>query len=315
MYCNQIAICKRYFVNDIFAKEALFFVLEDAHEHEFVQAMARFQVRDADFETFLQAQEKGELSRYLLLVSTDAKFASLSVRDGSLPIQEQDRLNLFGADLLMVPFTGETVEQLQLEFWEQLFRYPELLGSRGLEPPKIKLKNRVDYSRVSWGELSMIAGVPEGLGGHNPPGDALFMGLFLAGVQTPNWRPEFAETLVSELIRRLSDADLRGINRYIDYKKITPYEIAARRLRAEQTLRELYSIQYEFNLGYGRKTVAKAISKLKGDHLAEAAALAFVTTSKGFDFVTESADAAGFAEELQAAYESRHKAAREARGF
>jgi hypothetical protein len=309
MFCKQIAICKRYFVNDIFAKDALFFVLEDAHEHEFVQAMARFQVRDADFETFLLAQEKDELSRYLLLVSTDAKYASLSVRDGSLPIQEQDRLNLFGADLLIVPFTGETVEELQVEFWEQLFRYPELLRSRGLEPPKIKLKNRVDYSRVSWGELSMIAGVPEALGVpsiRNASSDALFMGLFLAGVQTPNWRPDFAETLVSELILRLSDADLRGSGRYIDYKKITPFEIAARRLRAEQTLRELYSIQYEFNLGYGRKTVAKAISRLKGDHLAEAAALAFVS---------KSAEAAGFAEELEAAYETHHKAAREARGF
>jgi hypothetical protein len=298
MHCNQVAICKRYFVDDHFAKEAVFFVMEDANEYEFAQAMGRSQVRDADFETFLMAKEKDELSRYLLLVSTDAKYASLSLRDGSCPLQNQDRLNLFGADLLMLPFTGETVEELQIEFWEQLFRYPELLSFRGLEPPKIKLKNRVDYSRVSWGELSMIAGVPEGLGGTNPPGDALFMGLFLAGVQTPNWRPDFAETLVSELIRRLSDEDLRGFGRYIDYKKITPFEIAARRLRAEKTLRELHSIQYKFNLGYGRKTVSKAISKLKGDHLAEVAALAFVTKSD-------------FAEELEAAYESSHKAARE----
>lgn len=299
MLCKQVAICKRYFVNDNFAKESVFFVIEDADPSHFVSAMARFQVRDEDFYSFLSAYEKEELSQYLLLVSTDGKYASLSLVDGSYPIQNQDRLNLFGADLLQVPFAGETTEELQVEFWQHLFRYPELLRSGGVEPPPMKLKNRIDYSRVSWEELTMLAGVPEALGVPNianAPDDAIFMGLFLAGVQTRHWESEFADRMLGELVKRLSDADLRGNHRYINYERLTPHEIAMRRLRSEQTLRDLHSIQFEFNLGYGRKTVTQAISKLKGDWLAEVAVLAHISESD-------------FAEDLRSAYESRHQLA------
>ena len=297
MHCNQIAICRRYFVNNQLGIDAVFFVIEDAQPSDFDSAMARYQVWDEDFRVFLQAVERGQLKDYKLLVSVDGKYASLAKYqpDSSDALNSEDRLGLFGASYKKLKFNGKTFEQLQAEFQSHLLRHPDLFQVPGIQIPALKMKNRIDFSKVSWGELHNLAAIPEALHGgslHSLADDVLALTLFTAGYQTDYWPVDVAENIVTELIRRL-DEDSWGGYRYIDYKHVTPREVITRRLRAEKTLRELDLINYEFNMRYGKERVQKAISRLKGDHLTEVTILATLTRSE-------------VAKDLQLAYEDHH---------
>jgi hypothetical protein len=275
MYCNQIAFCTRYFADGEDAIEVAFLVIE-TEPSELRKAMAKYNVNPADFFVYIDAENKNQVDRLKLLVSTDGKYASVMEK------QDDENVRMHGAYFRDFNIYGNSVDELLAKFQNLLFADETLFRQAGLRTSDFKLKNRINYADVNWEshyeifeEVDQAIRYPEGA-----TSDGLAMAIFQGGLNTWTHR-QFVDSrpLIEELWKRI-DNEGEQKYRFFDFSDSTPRELLARRARAESKLKELEAAMHEFADQPNFERVFAMASKLKGDVLAETAFLSAVRRSE-----------------------------------
>jgi hypothetical protein len=304
MFCHKIVKARRYYLNAPLADgrtaiDVVFLAIETS-ERELIAELAKREVFSQDFEYFIEAAKKDQLDACQLLVSTDGKYASFFSRDADKD-NEADNIGLFGGEFrtFMGEVEGNTVDEILANFQSVLLNDPDLFQIPGISAPELRINNRIDYARIDFPAMDAIGGFPN-IGNRaleDVTDDRLAIALFAVGAQnrffgSPDHEISKLPELMEELWRRIDLNDWVS-GEYMDFRGITPREIVARRIRAENALAEVNSIAHDFNYGDGELRARRKISNLKGDLLAETATLAFLTMSPFVKLFIMAVDAKG----------------------
>lgn len=274
LFCEEAAFCIRYFANGTEGIEAAFLVIE-TDEYQIEQAMAKYDVNVDDFEIFLRARDEKRLRSLRLLVSTDGKYASL------MSSKEDERIYMYGTHFRYIKIDGSSIEQLLSSFQSLLLADESLFREPALKVPELKIKNRINYSRIDFDNLETIAREAR-LAVESPseaPIDALAFAIFQSNLKL--WMSDHVvdpAPLMRELWNRIDNKYWHGYH-LLDFTGVTPREIVARRARAEAKLYELERMLVDFNYGHDCDRAETAVLNIKGDLLAEVAYLAALRNS------------------------------------
>lgn len=283
MFCSKLVFAKRYYAEQFREIETVFFAL-DASRQDFIDAAQKYYVNPVDFQILLDIYQANKFLDFYLLISVDEKYCSFLPKSaewgfGELIVEEQLKVN----------FRSSNIEELNAEFSLFLFQMPTLFDSHKLPNLPGKIKKRIDYSQIHWGNIEQIPKLPA-LAIDTPelaPDDSLAIAVFQLGLHS------FVVEKIGDpdpLLNAFTDRSLhnrwRG-SKIFDFSGVTIRELAARRIRAENAYRALRE-QENNPMAIHDEPVYKRLRALKGDLLAETA---FVAIGHGFDFIKDFATA------------------------